>query len=345
MSTNHLCKQKLYNQFTLSKHLDHRRQPNQTTQSSRLISYISLPKVEPSRPSTRKNTYSTTSRLGSSNLIECQSSARLMMQNYSLTSSNPYVSSTSCCIINIKTESLLFQKNDDEIREIASLTKIMTCFLSLKLCKELKISLESQVLVSEKAVKSIGTSAGLIEGSRLTIRSLLYGLMLPSGNDAAIVLAEFFGNFICISTKPMQVFVREMNRTARDLKLTCTNFGNPHGLSYKGNLSCARDIARLTITALKDPIFREIIKSQVYLADFRLKNADKTQKTWNNTNKLLWEGFEGVKTGNTSSAGPCLCALSGKFVYVMLNCRTSETRWVEAKKLKKWVECVYYEDL
>mmetsp|Transcript_32033 Transcript_32033/g.31743 ORF Transcript_32033/g.31743 Transcript_32033/m.31743 type:complete len:173 (+) Transcript_32033:281-799(+) len=158
---------------------------------------------------------------------------------------------------------------DIEPREIASLTKIMTCHVVLKLlAKTDKVTMDSVIKVSEKAASMIGTSAELRGGDEITVKDILHGLMLPSGNDAAWALAEFFGSFLNPnSSKPVSHFLSEMNKTARELGLDNTSYGNPHGLIYKRNLSTARDVCKLASVAMKDEIFRGIVGTKMYTAD------------------------------------------------------------------------------
>ena len=181
-----------------------------------------------------------------------------------------------------------------------------------------------------------GTSANLLEDSTLSIKSLLYGLMLPSGNDAAWALAEHFGGMMYVTNKPVEHFIEEMNTLAKELQLTCTHFKNPHGLAYKRNVSSARDVAVLAANALKEPVLREIVSCREYTAEVRGSDNKITRLVWRNTNILLDEGFGGIKTGVTSSAGPCLCAYYDRYIIVLLHCKSMHSRWNDARKLAQW---------
>jgi len=197
------------------------------------------------------------------------------------------------------------------------------------------------VEVSEKAAKTSGTSAKLKAGDILSVKSLLYGLMLPSGNDASVVLAEFFGSILNSSClKPEKRFVLEMNRMALEIGMPATHFSNPHGLMHCKNLSCSRDISKLACAALRNSCFREIVAAYSYVSEIIGKDGFLRFCNWINTNKLLGKGFNGVKTGVTLSAGPCLCVSYSKdvqVVVVLLNCKSMDDRWVDAKKLVEWV--------
>ena len=259
----------------------------------------------------------------------------------------PSITASSWCIMDAGSSHWISGHNDTEIREIASLTKIMTCIVCLNILKRTDlISLESTVKVSYRASKVIGTTAGLKTGDRLSIKSLLYALMLPSGNDAAWALAEFFGFKLSPSSiKPVKHFTAEMNKTAREINLAGTNFANPHGLMYKKNVSCARDVAKAACYALKDEDFKEIVDTKVYTGEIIGLNGVIRFQTWENTNKLLGNGFSGVKTGVTDNAGPCLCVClkkSNPIVIVLLNSRTMDDRWIEARRLADWVNGRYY---
>ena len=220
----------------------------------------------------------------------------------------------------------------------------MLCLDILK--RSNSISLETTVKVSYRASRLAGTTAFLKVGDKITIKNLLYGLMLPSGNDAAWALAEYFGIKLCPSSiKPVKHFTAEMNKMARELNLNSTNFENPHGLMYKKNLSNARDVAKLACHSLKDEIFKEIVNTRNFTAEIKGQDGLIRFQSWENTNKLLGNGFNGVKTGITDNAGPCLCVTireTNPIVIVLLNSRSMDDRWIEARRLADWVNCRYY---
>ena len=223
----------------------------------------------------------------------------------------------------------------------------MTCTVVLSTLKVLdKENLESKVKVSLRASQMTGTSASLKQGDEVSVRSLLYGLMLPSGNDAAWALAEFFGGKLGTSTnKPVKRFVSEMNKTARELGLNSTHYANPHGLMIKRNLSTARDVAKLANYSMKSEGFREIVNTRVYVAEIKGADGFLRFQNWENTNKLLGRGFDGVKTGITNAAGPCLCTSvsnESQIIIVLLNSRSLDDRWVEAKKLADWAALKFF---
>ena len=131
-----------------------------------------------------------------------------------------------------------------------------------------------------------------------------------------------------------------MNRYARALGLESTNFANPHGLSHKNNKSTAADIGKLACIAMQDPIVRDIVNKSTYECKGRDIYDEPREYVWTNTNKLLGKGFNGVKTGVTPAAGPCLAASFEKdslhLIIIVMNTKTMDNRWVEVPKLTLW---------
>jgi D-alanyl-D-alanine carboxypeptidase (penicillin-binding protein 5/6) len=170
----------------------------------------------------------------------------------------------------------------------------------------------------------MGTSACLCPSDVLPLLDLLYGLMLPSGNDAATALAEYFGRLLhrelledqpassCPPPKPtfVKYFLGEVNGLARELGLSDSRITNPHGLMSKLNYSSARDVALLSAIAMRNTLFRTIVGTEMHSC--RIYNQTSglhRQISWINTNKLLGiKPFFGIKTGVTPSAGPCFAA-------------------------------------
>ena len=197
------------------------------------------------------------------------------------------ISAKSAVLMDCTTERLLYAKNPDTRSLIASTTKIMTAILVCEQCNVL-----DRMRVPAEAVGIEGSSMYLREGEILTIQDLLYGLMLHSGNDAAVALALYCGGTV-------EGFVQMMNDKARTLRLTNTHFENPNGLDSKDHYSTARDLAVLASYAMKNPIFYKIVST---------KNIKTGERYLRNHNKLLWqlEGADGIKTGYTKSAGRIL---------------------------------------
>jgi len=273
----------------------------------------------------------------------------------------PYVSAKSWAIADGNTGRIFFGKAEQERREIASLTKIMTAYTALHLSYEFNVNLKyEKTLVSKKAAKMGGTTAMLEEGDTLYLLDLFYGMLLPSGNDAATVIAEHFGRLIKENSSPVQridakdhkvilknpstqkLFVNEMNKNAKVLGLNQTTFANPHGLNNYYNKSSASNVAKLSSIAMEDANFRAIVSSKSYTCKGMDREGEDKQWTWINTNKLLDKGYNGVKTGVTQYAGPCLVTStiddSGRYlIFVLLNCKSMEQRWKEIKSLRKWL--------
>ena len=186
-----------------------------------------------------------------------------------------------------ETGRVLYEKDADSRSLIASCTKIMTALVVCEQCNVL-----DRVKIPKEAVGIEGSSMYLKEGEVLTIQELLYGLMLHSGNDAAVALAIYCGGTV-------EGFAELMNDKAFRLGLTGTHFENPHGLDSPEHYSTARDLAVLAAYAMKNPIFQKTVST---------KTVRVGQRTLTNHNKLLWqvEGAEGVKTGYTKAAGRIL---------------------------------------
>jgi len=182
---------------------------------------------------------------------------------------------------------VLYEKNADQRSLIASTTKIMTALIVCEQCNVL-----DRMRIPKEAVGIEGSSMYLKQGEILSIQELLYGLMLSSGNDAAVALAIYCGGTV-------EEFVQRMNDKARVLGLRDTHFENPNGLDSPGHYSTARDLAMLAAYAMENPIFYKTVSARnVHIGDRYLKNH----------NKLLWlvEGADGVKTGYTRAAGRIL---------------------------------------
>jgi len=182
---------------------------------------------------------------------------------------------------------VIYEKNADEQSLIASTTKIMTALVVCEQCNVL-----DRMRIPREAVGIEGSSMYLKEGEVLTIQELLYGLMLHSGNDAAVALAIYCGGTV-------EGFAELMNDKARVLGLTGTHFVNPNGLDAPGHYSTARDLAILSAYAMDNPIFRQTVST---------KTVTVGERYLHNHNKLLWrvEGADGVKTGYTRAAGRIL---------------------------------------
>ena len=265
-----------------------------------------------------------------------------------LNSNLPQISSSSWCVVDYTSGRVLYGYRDLEVKEIASLSKIMTCYICLKLIEDRYCSFEDKVRISAKAAGMIGTSAGLKEGEVISVFDLLHGLMLPSGNDAAWALAEHFGQAISVNysntLKFSKVFIVEMNKYARSLGLYTTYYANPHGLIYKKNVSCARDVCKLSCVVMKDSNFRRVVNTKNFCAEVTDQSGATRKVCLENTNKLLGKGFDGIKTGVTDNAGPCLATGfrgNTNIIMTLLNSKSMEARWDEAQAISAWIANSY----
>lgn len=197
------------------------------------------------------------------------------------------ISAQKAILMDAQTGRVLYEKAADSRSLIASTTKIMTALIVCEQCNVL-----DRMRIPKEAVGIEGSSMYLKEGEVLTLQELLYGLMLHSGNDAAVALAIYCGGTV-------EGFAQLMNDKAHRLGLTGTHFENPNGLDSPNHYSTARDLAVLTAYAMENPIFAQTVST---------KNVRVGQRSLTNHNKLLWrvEGADGVKTGYTKAAGRIL---------------------------------------
>ena len=199
-------------------------------------------------------------------------------------------------VMDVLTGKVLYEKNAHSPFEPASTTKIMTAILALE-----KGNLSDIVVTSEEPPRVDGSRIYLEEGEKLTLEQMLYGMILNSGNDAAVAIAEHIGGDI-------ESFVKMMNAKAREIGAYHTTFVNPSGLPDEGHLTTAYDLALISRYALLNlPKFRKIVSTKTLEIPWQ---AEEWDRQLINLNKLLWnyEGADGVKTGYTSTAGRTLVA-------------------------------------
>lgn len=246
-------------------------------------------------------------------------------------------------ILDGKTGKPLWGFHDTEARPIASTTKIMTAWIILQRADKDPKLLDEEIRFSERAAATRGSSCRLKSGERLPVRELLYGLLLPSGNDAAVALAEHFGPRLQSDKSAKEdgvlLFVAEMNRQAKNLKLGETNFLDPNGLAR--NQASARDLAVLTWHAMQNRRFCAYVKTRVHECEVLGEANTKRRLTWKNTNRLLEDAScDGVKTGTTKAAGACLAASAHRgadhLIAVVLGSTNGDGRYEDARKLFEW---------
>ncbi|CAD8137674.1 unnamed protein product [Paramecium pentaurelia] len=257
----------------------------------------------------------------------------------------------------IEHKTILKRKSNKKV-EVASLTKIMTFYVTLLTIELLNLNVKQiKVKVTKKASQIIGTTAELQYNDILSIEDLLYGLMLPSGNDAAVLIAQAIGTIILFNQQnksldlklldieqlsadgyyynnefrfqycPIEIFMKQMNQYSLKIGQKNTQFACVHGLANEDNYSCCNDIITLSIECLKYQLFKTVISCKEYLVKTLYK-----QYEWKNTNKLLDKGFFGIKTGITDSAGPCLASAYSSnemdyYIIIVLNCKNLNMRF------------------
>ncbi|MCL5040162.1 MAG: D-alanyl-D-alanine carboxypeptidase [Firmicutes bacterium] len=238
--------------------------------------------------------------------------------------SQPSLGSSSAVLMELDSGRLLWEKEGSLRWPPASTTKILTALLVLE-----NEGMEEKVKVSRRAATTAGSSAWLQEGEELTVRDLLYALLLPSANDAAVALAEKVGGSV-------EEFVRLMNEKALQLGAKNSHFANPHGLPQEDHYSTARDLALITREAWKDPNFRQIVGTRTWEVPCPGRQVN---RLFYNRNRLLWEypAARGVKTGFSLTSGPCLVAAASnremELCAVLLN---SQQAFGEAAQLLEY---------
>ena len=235
----------------------------------------------------------------------------------------PDIDATNALVMG-KDGTVYYGRGADEQVKIASITKVMTAILTVENCK-----MDEKVTVSNAAATVGNSTAGLLEGDELTVKQALRGLMIPSGNDAAIVLAEYVGKKIDPKTKDAEAtFVKAMNERAKKLGCTGTLFENPHGLDFDewaGNMhSTAHDVALMMQEAMKNDTIREVVASEDSWIE--VTGADGTDHSHS--------------TGTTDDAGYCFTSAynrDGDEIYtVVLNSTTTDQRFTDTATLANW---------
>ena len=241
-----------------------------------------------------------------------------------LESINP--SSKYCLVLERSTNTVLFEQNGYDKTAMASTTKIMTAIIALE-----NSNLTDTVSISKKAANTGGSTLGIYSNSTMTIESLLYGLLLRSGNDCAVAIAEHIGG-------DLEKFAVLMNQKARELNLKNTNFVTPHGLDSNEHYTTAYDLAILTNYALNNEIFRKIVGTKS--CNIPVGNSS---RTITNTHELLGNtgGLYGVKTGFTGNAGRCLVSACKRdnldIIIVVLGAATKKQRTVDTINLINYI--------
>ena len=236
----------------------------------------------------------------------------------------PPVYASTAVLIEAKSGAVLFAKNPDLRRAPASTTKMMTAIVALE-----KGNLSKVVKVSPLAAGTPGSSIWLRVGDKLTLKELLEGMMLQSGNDGSMAVAEGVAGSV-------DDFVGLMNLKAKEIGALNTNFRNPHGLRAPSHYTTALDLALIARYGLIHPGFSSLVKRKTAIVRWEGKPQKMEVR---NTNRLLWylEGADGVKTGTTNEAGYCLVASATRdgrqLIAVVLN---SNDRWGDCTRLLEY---------
>ncbi len=234
----------------------------------------------------------------------------------------PDINSRACVVIDRNSNTIIYGKNENSQRKMASTTKIMTATIIIENC-----NLDEIVEVSKKSAGTGGSRLGLKTGDKITVRDLLYGLMLCSGNDAAVALAEHAGGSV-------EGFAELMNKKSESLGLSNTHFVTPHGLDSNEHFTTAYELALLTNYALNNKTFANIVGTKNYTV-----TINGYPKSLNNTNELLgnFDGIYGVKTGFTNGANRCLVTACKRndmdIICVVLGADTKQFRTSDSVKL------------
>ena len=250
----------------------------------------------------------------------------------------PFVTAKAWVIVD-ETGKLVAGQEPDAFRQPASIVKVMTAVLVLEAAAADARVLDEVIHVSERAGTETGSSAGIRPGDRVAVGELLYGLMLPSGNDAAVAFAEHFGPRLTAGEgDPHDRFVAAMNARAAALGLEETSYGNPHGKTVEGCGSSASETAALVRHALDLPRFRELVGTRERWATLANESGYSRPVVWQNTNRLLGiEGYSGVKTGTTFAAGCCLASCGQRdgreLIVVVLGSSSSDARYTDTRNL------------
>lgn len=239
--------------------------------------------------------------------------------------SDEEVTAPSAILIEPTTGKVLYEKNADEQRPCASITKVMTLLLVMEAIDDGKIKLDDTAVASEHAASMGGSDIWLKAGEEMSVNDLIKSTVIMSANDAAVVLAELVAG-------SETDFVARMNQRARELGMENTTFKNCNGLDEEGHLTSARDVALMSAELIKH---EKIFDYTLTWIDY-VRNGE-TQLV--NTNKLIktYNGITGLKTGTTSAAGSCITATAErnglKLVGVVLGCDTTQHRFSDAAAL------------
>ena len=248
-----------------------------------------------------------------------------------------FITASEAALFDINSEDVLYAKNIFEQRSPASITKIMTALVAMKYGNP-----DDMVTVTSAAfdIEEASSVCELHLGDRLTLKQLLYGLLIASGNDAAQMIAEYVGG------GSISHFVDMMNQEALELGATHTHFMNPHGLTQSDHYTCAYDVYLMLNAAMKYDLFMDIIQRKNYYAEYTDADGDAYAMTWDTTDHYLTGEANkpgnvviyGGKTGTTDDAGACLALISkdlygNPYISVILHSESKEGLYNEMNQV------------
>ncbi|MBT7918660.1 MAG: D-alanyl-D-alanine carboxypeptidase [Planctomycetaceae bacterium] len=258
----------------------------------------------------------------------------------------PFLTCKAWVITDASTGEVLWGENYNKAIDIASTTKIMTAYLVLKYAETHPQVLQEVITFSKRADGTLGSTAGVRADEKISVGELLYGLMLPSGNDASVAFAEFFGGRLSgqegsSADESYDLFIGLMNAMAKQLGMNDSHYVNPHGLTAKGHLLSASDLAKLADAAFDIPLFRQYVNTRQHATGVTTVDGPPRRLTWKNTNRLLGiTGYDGVKTGTTTAAGACLVSHGvrdgNELFIVVLGASGSSARYADSRNLYRW---------
>ena len=248
------------------------------------------------------------------------------IETASIVENEPNINARIAVAYDRKSGKVIYGKNENKRTAMASTTKIMTAIVLIE-----NADLNQTITVSAKAAGTGGSRLGLKHNDKITMKDLLYGLMLKSGNDAAVAIAENVGGSI-------EKFADLMNEKAKEIGLDNTHYVTPHGLDNPEHYTTAYELAKLADYALKNEIFAKVVNTKNYTV-----TINGYPKNITNTNELLGylDGVNGVKTGFTNNAGRCLVTSVNRnefeIITVVLQADTKKIRTTDSISLIEYV--------
>ena len=237
----------------------------------------------------------------------------------------PVINAKSAILVEATTGRVLFEKNADEIRQPASMTKMMTCILALENGR-----MDEQIVISNLSTDTPYSELTLNTGEKLALHEILKGMMLFSDNAAATAVAENLA-------PTYQDFIQLMNKKAKELGLNYTHFSDPHGLTDEDHYSTAREMMKIARYGWTKAAFRDIVGQKTAIVEW--SNPSWRQMYCENTNELLGEypGMVGIKTGWTSKAGGCLASAAERggltLIAVVMGTENADLRFSDTRAL------------